>query len=196
MTPRIERRLFLRVTAATACAAALPGTAWAAEVDATVLGAVGDGETDDTAAVQDAFDAVVGDDGLVDLPEGVFLVTEPLWVDLPGGALTIRGAGADSTRLRIEGASDDDPAVIADGGTSGVRNVAFVGIGIESSQVEPATVIGEVGVALDDLFLWAASPALPRVLGDGENAARRSTSTPGCSRRSRAGAERRSSRAN
>jgi hypothetical protein len=142
---RLERRLFLRLSAASVGAAAVPTLARAAGTDA-----VGDGATDDTAALQDTFDAVVAEDGSVDLPAGTYLVTEPLWVDLPGGSITIRGEGADATVLRIEGAAADDPVVLVDGGDSKVSEVHFSNVGFESDAAAAAvaTVAGEVGVVL------------------------------------------------
>ncbi len=68
-------------------------TAMSAVSDGNVqdFGAVGDGKTDDTAAIQEAVDAGIG---VVRLSKGVYRITEPIVVDLDKiGYTTIRGDG-------------------------------------------------------------------------------------------------------
>lgn len=63
----------------------------AAATDVTRFGAVGDGEADDTAAVQRAVDSGGGD---ICLPKGTYRITSPIVVDLDKlGYTSIRGGG-------------------------------------------------------------------------------------------------------
>lgn len=82
------------------------GAAWQAKglLDVRDYGAVGDGVTDDTAAVQAAFTAAAG--GCVYFPVGIFLVTsEILYNVATSGSLSVRGNGPGSI-LKAAGASN------------------------------------------------------------------------------------------
>jgi parallel beta-helix repeat protein len=61
-------------------------------------GAVGDGQTDDSSAIQDAIDDTTGDGRAVIIPGGVYLVGAPL---IMRSTLTLRGIGRGGTVLRL-----------------------------------------------------------------------------------------------
>jgi hypothetical protein len=102
--PPFTRRSVLAMTGGIALGATMAAEASAAsrpasnELSAARFGAVGDGETDDTAALQSALDAMVNDGGaMLTIPPGLYRVTAPLHVEArtnlsrPWG---IRGYGA------------------------------------------------------------------------------------------------------
>lgn len=66
------------------------------------FGAVGDGVTDDTAAIQAAFDA---GSGVVFFPEGNYLISTAITVDGSRGGLDIYGAGLTKSRITCSGCS-------------------------------------------------------------------------------------------
>jgi len=101
----------------------------AAFVDVRDHGAVGDGETDDTAALQAALDAVGPGGGTVFLPAGRYLVSETVLITQHNTTLTGEGPGqrastapgavgtrleaagdlGDGPMLRVQSADDDTP---------------------------------------------------------------------------------------
>jgi hypothetical protein len=68
------------------------------------FGAVGDGVTDDTAALQGAVDAAALTNTIVYLPTGTYLVSAPISLP-PGEGMSIFGAGWDS-RVKLKGGSN------------------------------------------------------------------------------------------
>jgi hypothetical protein len=133
---RLTRQQFLLAGAAglagrPASASAPP----AAALDVHAHGAVGDGATDDTAALQRAIDAVPADGGVVLLPPGVYRLTRPLEIidDAAHGhrrALQIVGTtggasgGGLGCRLEWDGAADA-PMLRLWSRDCIVRNLAF-----------------------------------------------------------------------
>lgn len=97
----------------------------------TVKGAVGDGVTDDTRAIQRAINRAANNrkGGVVDLQKGTFLTTKPLILK---GGVTLRGQGYGSSPLNIKfnaGGSviaycGDDYAVKMNGHAAGLENLA------------------------------------------------------------------------
>jgi hypothetical protein len=71
---------------------ALAGGVWVNVMDPT-YGAVGDGVTDDTAAVQAAINALGASGGTVYLPSGIYRITSSLTVSTAIGNIAFRGVG-------------------------------------------------------------------------------------------------------
>ena len=69
------------------------------------FGAVGDGQTNDTAAIQTAIDSVGIMGGSVLVPRGVYLVSEPI---LLHDKITLFGEGIDTTILKIPDQHNED----------------------------------------------------------------------------------------
>jgi hypothetical protein len=138
--------------------------------DVLDFGARGDGETDDTAAVLEAFDAARADGGLVYLPGGTYLVHDD-GVDLPDG-VRLRGDGVDHSWFagRLDFGSDSTvqglrigrPGTCAITNRDGARGTTFVDVrfhgggseeGVDSSVVFLGGTSGSVS---DVLFLRCA----------------------------------------
>lgn len=70
-------------------------------IDPTMLGAVGDGVTDCTAAFNAAFAALPAGGGQIRIPPGKYRINSPLAFSYPSGrfSVSIVGAGADATTL-------------------------------------------------------------------------------------------------
>jgi len=73
------------------------------------FGAKGDGTTDDTAAIQAAIDASIGDNAPLSIPQGDYLVSSPLVINAP---ITVQGVG-DATFLIPDGATTPVIRVLA-----------------------------------------------------------------------------------
>ena len=98
-----------------------PPSADPSKVSPTVVdfGAVGDGKTDDTAALQKAVDAGIGD---VRLPRGVYRITRPIVIDLDkAGWTSVVGSGA--ARIVMAGAGPALKFVGTHGGTAEPKTV-------------------------------------------------------------------------
>jgi hypothetical protein len=80
----------------------------AAVVNVRTYGAVGDGRTDDTDAIQRAISETIGKDNTLYFPKGTYLISKPLkWVHILGkdslwrAHLSIQGQGSHTTILRL-----------------------------------------------------------------------------------------------
>jgi len=82
--------------------------------DVTEFGARGDGEADDTAAIQEAIDGLDTPGALL-LPEGTYLLTQTLRLR---SGVVLRGAGRDQTHLRIECAKPESVGISLAGNRS------------------------------------------------------------------------------
>lgn len=75
------------------------------DVTSEPYNAVGDGQADDTAAIQQALDDHVGTGRIIYLPAGTFLISDTLSVETEDAqtqpSLTIQGGGATETTLRL-----------------------------------------------------------------------------------------------
>jgi hypothetical protein len=93
-----------------------PDVATVIDVTRPPYGAKGDGRTDDTDALQRAFDENVGRHGAITLPAGTYLVSRTLtWPKRRGdrenwGYTTLRGQGASRTTIRLKDGTFPDPA--------------------------------------------------------------------------------------
>jgi parallel beta-helix repeat protein len=75
------------------------------QINAKDFGAVGDGQTDDTQALQSAVDSIQRTGGRVFVPSGLYMVSEP--VILTDG-ITLMGAGMGMTIFKIPDEHNDD----------------------------------------------------------------------------------------
>lgn len=90
------------------------------------FGAVGDGTTDDTAAIQAAIDAVDNaGGGTITVPTGIYKITSMLTM---AGHSTLQGASVHGSVLTVDGATDFD-VVRVTGGGGGVRDLQIVHTG-------------------------------------------------------------------
>ena len=80
-------------------------------LDVREYGAVGDGVTDDTAAVQAAINAVGTGGGTVYLPPGSYVLNGPAGLSLATVGTVLRGGGAATTKILIGGGFTDTAAV-------------------------------------------------------------------------------------
>jgi hypothetical protein len=97
------------------------------QVSVKLFGAVGDGVTDDTAAIQAAIDAFPTGNGTVYFPVGTYLVTETLLV--AQHRVHLEGAGMHSTTIKFVPFANDTCIECHKGGViiyqGSVRNLAF-----------------------------------------------------------------------
>jgi hypothetical protein len=80
------------------------------------FGAVGDGRADDTRALQAAIDAA---EGHIELPKGVYRITQPLMIDLARNERTSVSGGLGAARLVMDGAGPALRFRGSHGGTAG-----------------------------------------------------------------------------
>ncbi|WP_246560513.1 glycoside hydrolase family 55 protein [Kitasatospora kifunensis] len=99
---------------------AVSGLDW---VNVKTYGATGNGTTDDTAALQAALSAAPAG-GTVYLPPGTYLVSSPLTVN----GLTVYGANATSTAIRIAAGFSGSEAINLTGNGSIVQGLTVTGI--------------------------------------------------------------------
>ena len=114
------------------------------------FGAVGDGTTDDTAAIQAAITAVT-DGGTVYLPAGQFLLA------------TATGSRILQITKRIQ--------IVGDGWDSVLLVGSSIGSGVDVIQIQPPTVAGVQGVRFQDFYIskQSGTPARNGIAVDGTN---------------------------
>ncbi|WP_157987861.1 right-handed parallel beta-helix repeat-containing protein [Jiangella endophytica] len=121
------------------------------------FGAAGNGTTDDTAAVQAAIDSVVGrgDQKIVVLPPGAYLISAPLRVSSRHGRMKLLGYGTMATRTSQISLGFDGPAIQWEGTLGHVEGVAFVAVGQRTSGM--IGVLVKKSANADDMDFLAAS---------------------------------------
>ncbi len=104
----------------------LPGKHFDAKQD---FGAKGDGQTDDTAAIQQAIAAAqaFGEEAIAYLPTGTYRITQPL--ELKGGGYRLGGTGLCSVIL-YAGKSDENAINVRPSGKLTVENLAVKRVGV------------------------------------------------------------------
>ncbi len=110
------------------------------------MGAVGDGQTDDTGAFLDAISQASKDGQRVLVPAGVYRITQTLV--LPDGVTMVgEGAGADplgtpydGSLLRYEGSG---PAIRIEGHQAGLRELAIVDAHVGTQQADGVVVLAD-----------------------------------------------------
>jgi hypothetical protein len=128
--------------------AALP--AMAAVFNVRDLGAVGDGRTDDTGAIQAALDlAAASGGGTVLLPAGTYLVspTGSRWLRV-GSHTTVQGDGPTATVVRVRDAAGDYATVFGQASPAVlVQDVRFAGFRVDQNPARNVTADVRAGVA-------------------------------------------------
>src|SRR5512138_2474280 len=104
--------------------ALLPALALADVVSVKDFGAVGDGVTDDTAAIQAALDAIAArGGGTVLLPAGVFIVSPSggtRWLRV-GSDTTVQGAGDTATTVKVRDGAGNYRTIFGQASTKVIR---------------------------------------------------------------------------
>lgn len=116
------------------------------------FGAIGDGVTDDTAAIQEALDAVPATGATVHLPAGTYLVSitegnEALTIalTLPRKGITITGAGIDATTVKLASGQPDYKAILSDATANGTTDLSGLTVrGLTFDQNSAGNVITDV----------------------------------------------------
>jgi hypothetical protein len=90
-------------------------------------GAVGDGVTDDTAAIQSAISAVAATGGVVYLPAGKYLLNGSSGLSIPTSAVTLRGAGTEASRILIGSSFTGSSAITVTGANAQVTDLSVNG---------------------------------------------------------------------
>jgi hypothetical protein len=104
--------------------------------DVTSYGAKGDGNTDDTAAIQSTIDAAVANNGgTIYLPRGTYVISDELVI---GSNLTVKGDGRDTTTIKTEqqGGGSQFPGSMITGtdvGNIHLEGFSMIGPGINSA---------------------------------------------------------------
>lgn len=127
------------VTVSSGCAPAPTSTK---VVNAKDYGAKGDGVTDDTAALQNAVNAVAGSGGTLSIPDGTYMVNALTSVYVKSGMTVSMSSGA-VLKAIPNGASNY--AILA---LSGVSNVNIVGGTIYGERAQHTGTTGEWGMGL------------------------------------------------
>jgi len=109
------------------------------------FGAVGDGVTDDTAAIQAALNSVVATGGEVVFPSGVYL-SNP--IQIKGNGVTVRGLG--KATLLYKSGNINDFVVVGDSGTA-YKNVTISDLYIDGNS------IGSPSMGVDDAAMLVAN---------------------------------------
>ena len=150
-------------------------------------GAVGDGVTDDTLAIQKAIDAASAAIGSADeiidaqvyLPEGTYIVSSnPKWADDTclriGSRITLGGDGADATSIKLADGSDQAVSMVRTAGEtqeSGLKDLTIDGNSANTSgRVDGFTTGGENYRDNPDTLVTLSGVALVNCSGNGLNA--------------------------
>jgi hypothetical protein len=117
------------------------------------FGAVGDGSTDDTAAIQASLDAWVANEGSLIFPQGNYIITQPLVVTFSTnrtGRTLISGYGATIDATSVTG---DALTFTITGAQTLVRNLVIEGLQINADQaVDQAAFVLQGPGAADSYF--------------------------------------------
>jgi len=117
-------------------------------VDVKAYGARGDGQTDDTAAIQAAMNAVITG-GTVFLPPGNYKVTATLKKPQSFGGPSITGAGFNKTKITYSGAGGT-AALYYQGGSGAMSGIKISGITFTgNSSTVGVEIDGQNGVLID-----------------------------------------------
>ena len=144
----MNRRKFL-ITAGATAAIGASLTASAEDVDANAMGALGDGVTDDSDALQRSIEAAAETGGAVLLSAGTYRLSRTLFLDVVDSDVAIVGAGAEATVLRIEGEEGDPALWIGPDPASAPAYVAIAGLRVESTgTTTESTLVGEIGIVV------------------------------------------------
>lgn len=114
-------------------------------LDVREFGAVGDGTTDDSVAIQVAIDAATASGGTVYFPAGTYIVSAPV---LGKSTVLLKGCGQGATTIKLKSASDCNVVVFGRTGFAG----EVVQAGIESLTIDGNSA-GQTGGAASSCIL-------------------------------------------
>lgn len=124
-----------------------------ANVKDPAYGALGDGATDDTTAIQNAINALSSTGGIVFLPPGVYVISSPL--TLANQNVQLWGCGI-CTIIQPKTSFSGSQIILCSGNFTGVRDmqIAFnAGPYSSNPAADAIKVSGAVGVVLQNLFI-------------------------------------------
>ena len=116
------------------------------------FGAVGDGVSDDTVAIQNALDAAIGGNNgrsIVFFPTGTYNVTSPLLLSIKG--VTVKGASSIESIIKYEGVVSD--FVLKTSGSInnfGIRDLCIEGNNVASGGIK----LGDAPWVIDENNVW------------------------------------------
>lgn len=117
------------------------------------FGALGDGNNNDTSAIQAAIDAAQAFSGTVYIPDGVFLLYAPLQIT---SGITLVGNGRESTILRVvdtgQTISAIKTSVFVDKLT--IKNLRIEASNTKNAYVPVSTWYGKHGIEFKDVHHW------------------------------------------
>jgi len=108
-------------------------------VSVTDYGAIGDGNTNDSPAVQQAIDELSGNPGILFFPAGTYLLTQPI---IAYSGLIIKGEGSDLSYLKFYLSSDSQNGIQVSAGQSEAFQSVISGYTKGSSTLELASTSG------------------------------------------------------
>ena len=126
-------------------------------VSATDYGATGNGTTDDTAAIQSAVNALSSTGGTVYLPAGSYLLNGSSGISIATGAITLRGAGAEATKILIGSGFSGTSAITVTAANAQVLDLSVSGNSSTTTSNPAAhgiTVSGARRLKVDSCQFW------------------------------------------
>lgn len=136
-----------------------PGTSalgWATVTD-PAYGAKGDGATDDTAAIQAAVNSLGSQGGTVYLPPGNYLLSGAGGLNISGNAVTLRGAGAEATKIVVGSGFTGTTAISVTGANAQIIDLSINGASTTTTSNPAAhgiTVSGARRLKVDSCQFW------------------------------------------
>jgi hypothetical protein len=158
-------------TTATARTLRTRGIDW---INASQYGATGDGTTDDTDAVQAAINALPGSGGTVYLPAGSYLLDGAAGLSITGGAVTLRGAGAEATKILIGSGFTGTTAISVTGANAQIVDLSVNGASATTTSNPAAhgiTVSGARRLKVDSCQFWYLNGYAVRALATSSGSA-------------------------
>lgn len=129
---------------------------WATATD-PAYGAKGDGTADDTAAIAAAIASLGSAGGTVYLPAGSYLLNGSSGLDITGNAVTLRGAGAEATKILIGSGFTGTNAVTVTGANAQIVDLSVNGASSTTTSNPAAhgiTVSGARRLKVDSCQFW------------------------------------------
>lgn len=140
-------------------------------------GAKGDGIADDTAAIQAAITALGSQGGIVYLPPGNYLLNGAAGLSITASAVTLRGAGAEATKILVGSGFTGTSAISITGANAQVMDLSVNGNSTTTTSNPAAhgvTVSGARRLKVDSCQFWYLNGYAVRALATSSS----STSNP------------------